>query len=207
MGVSFGAGVTCWIFDGVATGCGAGFVSIVVVVEGFSKEANNASKSLSGEAFLGASLCVVETGVDACVVSRGADSVEGPAVESEDHHQPMICCECVCGRKKSWIFEALPSAAFQESARSKPHVTSLLSSNFCTYLLQVCYQIFSSTSSWPSASWFILIIWTYWISSWITRPWARNVANSTYINPPADAPWLAQGVSCGMCSRTSLQLL
>lgn len=35
-----------------------------VVVEGFSKEANSASKSLSGEGFLGASLCVVvDTGV------------------------------------------------------------------------------------------------------------------------------------------------
>lgn len=57
MGVSFGAGVTCWIAGTVAAGCGAGFGCIVaVVVEGFSKEANSASKSLSGEAFLGASL-------------------------------------------------------------------------------------------------------------------------------------------------------
>ena len=44
-------------------GCGAAFVG-AVVVEGFSNEANSASKSLSGEGFLGASLyVVVDTGV------------------------------------------------------------------------------------------------------------------------------------------------
>jgi hypothetical protein len=74
----------------VAAGCGVGFAGIVVVEEGFSKEANSASKSLSGEAFLGACLCVVETGVGVCVVSDEADSVAGAAVESDDHHQPMI---------------------------------------------------------------------------------------------------------------------
>ena len=59
MGVSFGAGVTCWGSCAMLKGCGGVDVVGVVVVEGFSKEANSASKSLSGEGFLGASLCVV----------------------------------------------------------------------------------------------------------------------------------------------------
>ena len=65
-------------------------IVVVVEVEGFSKEANMASKSLSGEAFLGASLCGIETGVGVCVVCVEADSVVGAAVKFDDHHQPMI---------------------------------------------------------------------------------------------------------------------
>lgn len=71
-------------------GCGAALVG-GVVVEGFSKEANSASKSLSGEGFLGASLCVVvDTGVGACIVCEEAGPATGAVVESDDHHQPMI---------------------------------------------------------------------------------------------------------------------
>jgi hypothetical protein len=77
-------------------GCGVEFVG-PVVVEGFSKEANSASKSLSGEGCLGASLCVVvDTGVGIWNVSEYVGSATGAAVESDDHHQPMICYECVC---------------------------------------------------------------------------------------------------------------
>ena len=61
-----------------------------VVVEGFSKEANSASKSLSGEAFFfGVSLNGIDAGAGGCAVVGGADSVAGAAVESDDHHQPM----------------------------------------------------------------------------------------------------------------------
>ena len=100
MGVSFGAGVTCWISCDIAEGCGVAFVG-AVAVEGFSKEANSASKSLSGEGFLGASLCVVvDTGAGVCIGCEETGSTTGAAVESDDHHQPMICYECVC--KKKW---------------------------------------------------------------------------------------------------------
>jgi len=100
VGVSFGAGVTCWISCAITEGCGAVFVGAVVVEEGFSKEANSASKSLSGEGFLGVSLGVVGTGVGVCIGCEEAGSATGAVVESDDHHQPMICYEYVCCEKK-----------------------------------------------------------------------------------------------------------
>jgi len=89
VGVSFGAGVTCWISCAITEGCGAAFVGAVVVV-GFSKEANSASKSLSGEGFLGVSLGVGDTGVGVCIGCEEAGSATGAVVESDDHHQPMV---------------------------------------------------------------------------------------------------------------------
>jgi hypothetical protein len=68
-------------------GCGAECVGL----GGFSKEAKRASKSLSGEAFLSASLCgVVDTGAHVCVDSEELDWATGVAAESDDHHQPMV---------------------------------------------------------------------------------------------------------------------
>jgi hypothetical protein len=97
VGVSFGAGVTCWISCVMTERCGAGGVGS----EGFSKEAKRASNSLSGDGFFGASsLCgVVDTGVGLCVVSEGANSETGVAVESDDHHQPMIAMNVIVARK------------------------------------------------------------------------------------------------------------
>lgn len=98
MGVSFGAGVTCWISCVTIERCGAGGAGF----EGLSKDANSASNSLSGEGFLGASsLCVVvvDTGVGLCVVSEGANSETGVAVEFDDHHQPMIAMNVIVARK------------------------------------------------------------------------------------------------------------
>jgi hypothetical protein len=104
--------------------CGAGGAGF----EGFSKDANSASNSLSGEGFLGASsLCVVvDTGVGLCVVSEGANSETGVAVEPDDHHQPMIAMNVIVARKSGRSQKML----CEESPLQQAHVTSLVTSNF-----------------------------------------------------------------------------
>jgi hypothetical protein len=70
---------------------GSGRLVYVLGVGGFSKEANSASKSLSGEAaFEGASSLCVVVGVSTTVDKADSSLVRVAVVEFDDHHQPMV---------------------------------------------------------------------------------------------------------------------